>query len=61
VSWYSDVFDIVFASLDREAAKHAWEAQLARPQESQTEEESGERDEKQDEREDEEKHGGMHL
>lgn len=31
VSWYSDVFNIVFANLDREAANNAWKEQLAKP------------------------------
>jgi Lon-like ATP-dependent protease len=31
VSWYSDVFDIVFTNMDREAANHVWEAQLTKP------------------------------
>jgi Lon-like ATP-dependent protease len=31
VSWYSDVFDIVFTDLDREAANNIWKAQLTKP------------------------------
>jgi len=31
VSWYSEVFDLVFANLDKEAAKHIWKEQLAEP------------------------------
>ncbi|KAL8750715.1 MAG: hypothetical protein Q9184_006325 [Pyrenodesmia sp. 2 TL-2023] len=29
VSWYSDVFDLVFPDLDRDAANHMWKEQLA--------------------------------
>jgi Lon-like ATP-dependent protease len=29
VSWYSEVFDIVFAGLDREKAANLWHAQLS--------------------------------
>lgn len=28
MSWYSDVFDILFAKLDKEAARHVWQKQL---------------------------------
>jgi len=28
VSWYSDVFDILFAKLDKEAARYVWQKQL---------------------------------
>lgn len=31
MSWYSEVFDLVFANLDKEAAKHIWKEQLAEP------------------------------
>lgn len=31
MSWYSEVFDIVFANLDKEAAQHIWKEQLAEP------------------------------
>lgn len=31
VSWYSDVFDIVFANLDREAASNLWKKELSEP------------------------------
>ncbi|KAL9003471.1 MAG: hypothetical protein Q9188_003672, partial [Gyalolechia gomerana] len=27
-NWYSDVFDLVFPDLDREAANHVWKEQL---------------------------------
>jgi len=30
-SWYSEVFDLVFPDLDKEAANHLWEAQLSKP------------------------------
>ena len=30
-SWYSDVFDLVFKDLDRDAANHLWKDQLAKP------------------------------
>lgn len=29
VSWYSEVFNILFAELDRDAASKIWEKQLA--------------------------------
>jgi len=29
VSWYSEVFDIVFADLNREKAANLWQAQLS--------------------------------
>jgi Lon-like ATP-dependent protease len=29
VSWYSEVFNILFAELDRDAAKKLWQKQLA--------------------------------
>ncbi|KAL9607409.1 MAG: hypothetical protein Q9167_007675 [Letrouitia subvulpina] len=32
VSWYSDVFDLVFPDLDHEAANNVWKAQLAKPE-----------------------------
>lgn len=28
VSWYSDVFNLLFAKLDKEAARHVWQKQL---------------------------------
>ncbi|QKX60505.1 uncharacterized protein TRUGW13939_07650 [Talaromyces rugulosus] len=31
VNWYSDVFNIVFADLDKEAANNMWKSQLAKP------------------------------
>ncbi|KAL1969821.1 hypothetical protein VTN77DRAFT_7330 [Rasamsonia byssochlamydoides] len=31
VSWYSDVFNIMFANLDRNAANNLWKEQLAKP------------------------------
>jgi ATP-dependent Lon protease len=34
VNWYSDVFNIVFANLDREAANNAWKKQLTKPSKS---------------------------
>lgn len=36
MSWYSEVFDIMFANLDREAAKHVWKAQLTKPAEKES-------------------------
>lgn len=30
VSWYSDVFDLVFPDLDRDAANQMWKEQLAK-------------------------------
>lgn len=29
VGWYSDVFDILFTGLDKDAARHVWQQQLA--------------------------------
>uniref|UniRef100_A0A364L2K5 Lon protease homolog, mitochondrial n=1 Tax=Talaromyces amestolkiae TaxID=1196081 RepID=A0A364L2K5_TALAM len=34
VNWYSDVFNIVFADLDREAANNVWKKQLTKPSKS---------------------------
>lgn len=31
-SWYSDVFDLVFPDLDREAANNRWKEQLRKPE-----------------------------
>jgi ATP-dependent Lon protease len=31
VNWYSDVFNIVFSDLDKEAANSIWKAQLTKP------------------------------
>ena len=31
-SWYSDVFDLVFPSLDKETANDRWKEQLAKPE-----------------------------
>jgi len=32
VDWYSDVFDIIFPSVDAEAANSVWEKQLKEPE-----------------------------
>ena len=32
VSWYSDVFDVVFKDLDRERANGLWKKELAKPE-----------------------------
>lgn len=29
VGWYSDVYDILFANLDKEVARNVWQKQLA--------------------------------
>jgi Lon-like ATP-dependent protease len=29
VSWYSEVFDILFADLDKDAAKRVWQKELS--------------------------------
>ena len=29
VGWYSDVYSILFAGLDKDAARHVWQQQLA--------------------------------
>ena len=31
-SWYSDVFDLVFPSIDANQANNLWKAQLAKPE-----------------------------
>jgi Lon-like ATP-dependent protease len=31
VSWYSEVFDLVFPGVDKEAANNLWKAQLTAP------------------------------
>jgi Lon-like ATP-dependent protease len=34
VNWYSDVFNIVFSNLDREAANNVWKKQLTKSSKS---------------------------
>lgn len=31
MSWYSEVFDLLFADLDQDAARHVWQKALAEP------------------------------
>ncbi|KKA25907.1 Lon protease-like protein [Rasamsonia emersonii CBS 393.64] len=45
VNWYSDVFNIVFANLDRDAANNAWKEQLAKPAEEDQHEKRNEEEE----------------
>lgn len=45
MNWYSDVFNIVFANLDRDAANNAWKEQLAKPAEEDQHEKRNEEEE----------------
>ena len=38
VKWYSDVFDLVFPSLDKERANHVWKDQLSKKEDNKREE-----------------------
>jgi len=40
VSWYSEVFDLIFPNLDRELANTVWKKQLKKPKKEKKDEDS---------------------
>ena len=45
MNWYSDVFDLVFPSVDPKQANDLWKAQLAKPVEDKVGKDNGRSDE----------------
>jgi hypothetical protein len=45
VSWYQEVFDLVFPDIDREQANNVWKTQLAKPPKEKGERTNEEEDE----------------
>jgi len=49
VDWYSDVFDLVFPNLDKDAANSLWKKELKRPSKAQRDREEKAREEEEEE------------